>query len=313
MKLLGSTRILILSFFVACFLWLYVKLGSRYQEVIPIPLHVINVKDGYGIASEIPDRVSVMFEADGMTLLGLRYFYDVKYVLDLTAYKENTKFILSEHLPSVKLPPKVAAQILSVASQDTFRIRTEKLITKIVPIRVNVDVSCAAGYVLVGGFRVRPDAISVTCPESYADSVAFVPTEHGELSDLDMDREIKIKLAPSANKNVQFRQTEITVALDIQRLGEIELDNLPVRLINVPSDLNLIVQPSTFSIKVRGGVDFLAKLSRDSVQGFIDYRSEERLNHPQPRLTIMVPHDISWSQITPNRFNLVKLDADDFR
>jgi YbbR domain-containing protein len=313
MKLVGSYRILFLSFFIASFLWLYVRLGSRYQDVIAVPLQVANVKDGYGIASEIPDQVSVMFEADGITLLGLRYFYDVRYVLDLTAYKENSKFVLSEHLQSIKLPPKVAAQILSVASQDTLRIRTEKLITKIVPIRVNVDVTCAAGYVMVGGFRARPDVISVTCPEGYADSVAFVPTEHRQLSDLEMGKEIKIRVAPSANKNIQFRQTEVTVSLDVQRLGEIELDNLPVRLVNVPSNLNLIVQPSTFSIKVRGGVDFLAKLSRDSVQGFIDYRSEELLYHPQPRLTIMVPHDISWSQITPNRFNLVKLDADDFR
>ena len=313
MEIIRSYRILFFAFFFACFLWMYVKLGSHYQQVISIPLQVINVKEGYGVVSEIPDRVPVLFEADGKTLLGIQYFYDVKYILDLESYKENSKFVLSEHTQSVKLPPKNPAQILSVASQDTLRIKTEKLVTKVLPIRADMAAACAPGYVMVGGFRVRPDAIAVTSPSSYSDSVAFISTEHVELSDLEASEEIKVNLAPAANKNIHFRAVEVTVALDIQRLGEIELNDLPVRLINVPPNMNLIVQPSTFSIKVRGGVNFLATLSRDSLQGIIDYSLEQRLKNPQPRLTIVAPRDISWSQITPNRFNLVKLDADDFR
>ncbi len=313
MKLIKSYRIFFLSFFLAAFLWLYVKLSARYQKVIAIPVHVVNVKEGFAVVSEMPDQVSVLFEADGKTLLGLEFFYDVKYVLDLATYKENSKFDVSENLPSIKLPPKVPAKVIAITSQDTFYIRTEKLIRKTVPIRADIDASCGAGYVMVGGFRLHPDTVTVTCPASFSDSVTFLSTDNLSFDDLEADKEIKVKLASAVNKNIQFRRTEVSVFMDVQPLGETELNNLPVRLINAPSNLNLIVQPSTFSIKIRGGVDFLATLSRDSIQGIIDYSLEQSLHHPQPRLTIVTPRDISWSQITPNRFNLVKLDADDSR
>jgi hypothetical protein len=313
MKLLKSYRIFFLSFLIACFLWLYVKLGSRYQKVVSVPLQIVNVKDGYGVVSEVPETISVLFEADGKTLLGLEYVFDVKYTLDLASYKENSKFIPSEHLQGVKLPPKVTAQVLSITSPDTFRIRTEKLITKTIPIRADFSVECASGFVLVGGFRVEPETITVTCPSSFGDSIGFLSTEHADFKNLAKDKIVRTRLASGVNKNIQYRPIEVSVALDVQRLGEIELENLPVRLVNVPSHLNLVVQPSTFSIKVRGGVDYLATLSRDSIQGVIDYAQEQRLNNPQPRLTILAPRDISWNQISPSRFNLVKLEADDFR
>jgi hypothetical protein len=309
MKLIASYRLFIFSVFIAFFLWFYVRLSSTFQVTVAVPIQVANLKEEHTVVSDIPESIHVLFEADGRTLLGLKYFYDVKYVID-AAQKENFDVIPGKRIDYIKLPNNVEAIALSIPVKDTLRIMTERYVKKIVPVIPNLQVSCAAGYVMVGNARTIPDSVSLRCPVSYKDSVEFVHTRKIELSNLSADEEVAVELAEVKLPKVRVKKSTIQVFMDIQPLGETVLENLPIRLINVPEDVNAIVQPSTFSIKIRGGVDYLASLSRDSVYAVIDYAMEQKFASTQPRLTVLAPRDVSWSQITPSRFNIVKLDAE---
>lgn len=309
MKLFTSYRIFFLSLFTAFFLWFYVRLSSTYQQVISVPLQVVNLKEEHAVVSGLPEKIPVLFEADGKTLLGLKYLYDVKYVID-AAQKDNFSVIASRYIQNVKIPGTVEAIALSIPFKDTLQIVSEKLIRKQVPVVADIQVDCAPGFVMVGDFHIVPDSVYVRCPISMKDSVPFVTTAKAHLSNLSTDEELLLDLADVHQEAVKIKKAKIRVLVDIQPLGETVMENLPIKLINVPDDINAIVQPSTFSIKVRGGVDFLASLRRDSVYAVIDYAMEQRFANTQPRLTIIAPRDISWSQITPSRFNLVKLDAE---
>lgn len=309
MKLLTSYRIFFFSVFIAFFLWFYVRLSSTYQQTIPVPLQVVDLKEDYVVVSDMPEKIPVLFEADGRTLLGLKYVYDVKYVID-AAQKENFRMVPSKFSENVKLPNMVEAVVLSIPTKDTLYIFSEKLIRKKVPVVPDIKVDCAPGFVMVGGFRTFPDSVDIRCPMSYRDSIHFVSTEKMELDEMSADEEVLLNLAEVRPSNIKIKKVEIRVQVDIQPLGETVMENLPIKLINVPEDVNVIVQPSTFSVKVRGGVDFLASLRRDSVYAVIDYTMEQRFSSTQPRLVIKAPRDMSWSQITPSRFNLVKLDAE---
>ena len=309
MKLLASYRLFAFSLLIAFFLWFYVRLSSTYQQTVGIPIQVVNLKEEHAVVSEMPEQVPVLFEADGRTLLGLKYVYDVKFVID-AEHQENFDVILNKHTDYVKLPNNVEGLALGVTSKDTLRIVSEKFVKKHVPVVSDIQVTCAPGFVRVGGFRAVPDSVTVRCPASFQDSIFYVQTQRMELNDLSADEEVATELAEINESKVRVKKTKINVFIDIQPLGETVMDNLPIRLINVPEDANVIVQPSTFSVKVRGGVDYLASLKRDSVYAVIDYAIEQRFANTQPRLTIKAPRDVSWSQITPSRFNLVRLDAE---
>lgn len=309
MKLLTSYRLFAFSLFIAFFLWFYVRLSTIYQQTVGIPVQVVNLMEEHAVVSELPESIPVLFEADGRTLLGLKYVYDVKFVIDADR-KENFNVILSKHTDYVKLPNNVEAAPIAIPSKDTLFISSEKFIKKQVPVVSDIQVTCAPGFVMVGGFRPVPDSVTIRCPASFQDSIFYVQTEKMKLHDLSSDEEVATELAEIHETKVRVKKTKINVFIDIQPLGETVMDNLPIRLINVPEDANVIVQPSTFSIKVRGGVDYLASLKRDSVYAVIDYSMEQRFANTQPRLTIKAPRDVSWSQITPSRFNLVRLDAE---
>lgn len=64
MKLLRSYRIFFLSIGIAFLMWFYVKLTSTFTHTIDIPFQVINVKPGFGIVSDLPETIPVVFEAD---------------------------------------------------------------------------------------------------------------------------------------------------------------------------------------------------------------------------------------------------------
>ncbi|MBL7959150.1 hypothetical protein JNL27_02820 [bacterium] len=309
MKLFTSYRIFFFSLFIAFFLWFYVRLSSQYQQVISIPLQVVNLKEEHAVVSELPRTIPVLFEANGRTLLGLEYVYDVKYVID-AEQKDDFTIITSKYIENVKLPGTVEAIAHAISSRDTLHIISKKWITKRVPVIADIEVSCAPGFVMVGGFRTIPDSVVVRCPITLRDSIHFVSTARMQLTNISADKEVDVELADMIQPNVKIKKTDIHVLIDIQPLGETVMENLPIKLINVPEDVNVIVQPSTFSIKVRGGVDFLSALRRDSVYAVIDYAMEQRFATTQPRLTIVAPRDMSWSQITPARFNLVRLDAE---
>lgn len=309
MKLLRSYRIFFLSIGIAFLMWFYVKLTSTFTHTIDIPFQVINVKPGFGIVSDLPETIPVIFEADGKTLLGIKFFYDVRYQLDLAQFKDNPVIYPANFVQNIKMPAKTNVKILEIAYHDTVEIRSEHLVTKKVPIVPAVDVSCAPGYIWVGGFRLHPDSVVVECPASLAELLTEIKATAKPVYNLTEDRTITLEPMPSKNKFIHAETVDrITASLDIQPLGETVMDNLPVRLINVPHDLNAIVQPSTFSIRIRSGVDFLASLPKDSVRGVIDYALEQSLNRVEPQITIHVPRDVSWSQVTPSRFKLVILN-----
>ncbi|MBL7994412.1 hypothetical protein JNM05_03485 [bacterium] len=284
-------------------------MSSTYQRVISIPLQVVNLQEEHAVVSELPAKIPVLFEGSGRTLLGLEYVYDVKYVID-AEQKDDFTIITSKYIENVKLPGTVEAIAHAIPSRDTLHIISKKWITKQIPVIADIEVSCAPGFVMVGGFRTIPDSVDVHCPVTLRDSILFATTTKMQLTNVSADKEVDVELADMLRPNVQIKKTDVHVLIDIQPLGETVMENLPIKLINVPEDVNVIVQPSTFSIKVRGGVDFLSSLRRDSVYAVIDYSMEQRFGNTQPRLTIIAPRDMSWSQIAPSRFNLVRLDAE---
>lgn len=307
MIIIQNKKILVLSLVIAFVLWYYIKLGNVTRQEVSLPLRITGLPKTMMIVSEIPGFVRVLVESDGRTVMALNYFSDAYYQLDVSEYKDFSRLVIAAQTQHIRFPVKLHPNIINIVGPDTIVLLTEMKIKRRVPVRPSVDVKTEPGYILVGGARVSPDSITVTCPASLKDSVQYVLTESVSVNKLIRDETLVTAVLPPRNKLISYPDKEISVSLNVQPLGEISMNNLPVRLINVPPNRNIVVQPSTFSIRIRGGVHFLADLPRDSVYGYIDYQLEQKLG-TDPIVTIHAPSDVTWTQITPNRFKLVELD-----
>lgn len=298
-------RTLILAIGIAFFLWFYVKSAATFRMLVDVPVTVTNLPPGFVVVSDLPGTVPVEFEADGKTLLGLQFLWDVRYVLDLGGYQDGTPIVLSDFPKNVKWPEKSSARIVTFPFTDTLRVYSEKEVARRIPVQADVEVRCTPGFVLVGGIRLTPDSISVTGPKSLVESIRFLKTESRSLEDVSEDKSLSLKILRPDTKKLRYEDRLIAVALDVQPLAERTMDNIPVRLVRVPEPVQAVVQPSTFSLKIRGGVDLLATVTRDSIRGVIDYAEEQRLKRVEALINITVPGDIQWSQLIPSRFRIV--------
>ena len=292
----------------AFFLWFYVRQSSTYRQEIEVPLNVINLKEGYALTSNNRPTIRVLFDADGRTLLGIRFFYDVHFVWDMKMTQKKAAFVPASFPQNVILPDNANIRVVGVSTVDTVKLITEKMVPKTLKVVPDLSLGCGSGFIIVGGYQVTPDTITVRIPESLIDSFTTIKAPFFKKDNLTEDLDLTLRVEPEDHKPLQFDAFSAVIRIDVQPLGETVLENVPIRLIHVPDDVKVLVQPSTFSIRVRGGVDFLASLSRDSVVGVIDYEKESQYQFPQPRLIIQAPADLSWSQITPSRFSLVRLD-----
>lgn len=308
MEIFKNKKYFIMALGIAMFLWLYVKLGFTTRQVIGIPLKVINVPEGYVLVSDLPKRIPVQIESEGKNLLAMMYLYDVAYELDFEDYRHDSVFYPGRHPENIHLPSKGTYRILGVNYTDSLILKTEKLVKKKIPIRPNVRITCSSGFVVVGGLKVKPDSVMAVFPESYSDRITHLSTDSAAYSDLNSHKTFFLKVLPSSDHRVHYNLDEVEVNVNVQPLGEFQMDNLPIKILNLPPNIRAVVQPSTFSIRLRGGVNYLASLPKDSIRGYIDYKKEKTLRRPEPQLIIEVPKDITWSQISPSRFRLVELE-----
>ncbi len=308
MRFIQNKKILLLSFVIAFILWYYIKLGGIARQEMLLPVRISGMPKNMMIVGDLPQHVKVLMESDGRTLMATQYFSDAHYEIDLTEKKDFHTIFMPVRIQNIRMPAKWNPKIVDILEPDSLVIITDEKIKKRVPIRPDIRVLPEPGFVLVGGIHLLPDSISVTCPASLRDSVKFVPTRNAEIRKINRDYFFSVGLIPPSNRLIGYPDKEIQVSLNVQPLGEISINHVPVRLINTPPNHNLIVQPSTFSIRIRGGVQFLASLSQDSIYGYIDYEVEQKLKRADPAMIIRVPADVTWSQITPNRFKVIDLD-----
>ena len=248
-----------------------------------------------------------MFEADGRLLISLRFFHDLKYVVDLN--EEVAPQILLDASPArIKIPEDQNIVILPADSARLLTVITEKQHLRKIPIKVNLDLMLVAGFVTVGDYRPSPDSITAVVTTSYLDSLSSFETEEHRVSDVDRSLELEMQLRPVNTKKVDYKADKVKVRVEVQKLGTVSFQNLPIRIINLPPNINVIVQPSTFSVSVKGGVEHLATLTRDSLRGYIDYALEDRLNRAEPRLQIVSPKFTTWSKLTPRHFRLISIN-----
>ncbi|MDO8550592.1 MAG: hypothetical protein Q7S39_10655, partial [Ignavibacteria bacterium] len=66
--------------------------------------------------------------------------------------------------------------------------------------------------------------------------------------------------------------SNVTVNLDVQKIVDKNFDNLPVSVLDIPSDREVVLLPNRISIGVRGGINILGKLNEDQLKAFVYYR-----------------------------------------
>lgn len=303
--LLENYRIKLVVITVATLFWFAVVTENEYSYEFDVPIIVANLSPTKTLSGNLPASARVRFEGRGKALLTLLFSRDAYVELDLSSMRNSAEIELKPamvHVPRRNFP--VTAR--QVIAPNTIAVKISDLHTRAVPIRPMIEIGTQPGYTVVGGIRLEPDSVAITGPEEFVKKITAVPTQRLSRKEVreSVVMEVELQAFPDSMWIEQsLKKTEVTA--DVQKIIELNLQEIPVRVKNAPSHLNVTAVPSTLSLTVEGGERLLLGLKREDLLAYIDFAhasDNEVQGHPAE---ILAPPGVRYRNVKPSLFKLM--------
>ena len=183
---------LLYSFVIAFIFWFFIKSEDTYSVTTSIPLVARNLQEQKTYKEEVPESIIVTLKGSGRAFIWLRFFdnfyEDYKAVIDLSSIADEYNFELDQYYKNnpekIVLPESLELEFVEVISPRSIKINLDQYLVKKVPIKSEVIVSTAPGYIQVGEEVFSPDSISIGGPQEIVDTINFVKTQKDTLVNL---------------------------------------------------------------------------------------------------------------------------------
>ena len=286
---------------VAIFLWFFITIGGEYDTTFDLPLEIIGKKPGKVVMESVPKTVKVHCQDTGKQLLLFRLFSDASVRLDISSI--NYFFDYPLHSDNIQLPGGFHPKSINIVEPDTVKIRLDDLERKQVPIRSLVTIIPKAGYALLGKPILVEDSVTVWGARSYVRGIREVVTDSITFDDVSGDFRKEIPLDIKDDR-LEYNIDMVEVTARVDRLGQIDLDGVPVSIEAVPSNRQVISEPSQVTLVVKGAVSLLRDLRNDSLRAVINFRKSWNPDVKMYQPEVNLPDGVELVTIKPNQVHL---------
>jgi YbbR domain-containing protein len=302
-NIFNNLKIKLVVLFIAILVWFFVKTEDNYTYSFKIPLRVTNLEPNRIISNEIPKKIKINSWGKGRELLSLMLRKDIFYNLDVSKVHKSAKLVLEKN--QIKSLRETDIEVLNIVAPDTVEVIITDLIIKKVPVIPELDIQTYPGYTVVNEIELNPDSIEVVGPESEIKNISAIHTEKKFYKNIKHDLEKKARLINPEKKDLRLLTDEVNLFVNIQKLMEIRLFEIPVGIINQPANLKVTVIPSTLSLVLEGGTDLLLTITKQDVKAYIDYEKVHASKKKNHLAYIETPKGTRYRDVKPKRFKVV--------
>ena len=285
----------------AIIFWGSISLSDSYYATIDVALKLVDFPKGYTTGSNLPDNVSIKLKGEGWKLVTLNIGAESEYRVSVESdsglkyanlYNNlaDNRWILSE------------TEVIDI-KPDTIAFFVERIVSKIVPVLVDLSLEFKPGYGLASDISVVPDSVIVSGPLSIMKDLKEISTIRKSMFSLDNKKVVNINLPNKTG--ISYNNNLIEVILDVQRIVDKQFDNIPVDVLDVPQDISVVLLPNTVGCSVRGGVNVLGNLNEDKFNAYLFYLDivSDTLGSVIPHMEL--PENTSLLFIKPERVRYI--------
>lgn len=293
--------LIIISAVFSIVLWGSITLSGEYYSDVNVPIKISGYSDEFTIATNLPETITIKLRGQGWKLFSVNIGKDVVYdisvkndtgrmQINLMDYLTDNRWMLSELSIIDILPHSISLSI-------------ERKIRKRIAVIPDMVLDFKEGYGLANPVVIEPDSITIEGPQSLIDSLSELTTNKIKLSSLDKKTTKTIDFIKLPGSSYKSRY--VTVKLDIQRIVDNQFDDIPVQVLNVPPDRDVILLPNKISCNIRGGIEILGKLSLENFSAIVHYRDVvlDTIGTVTPNVT--VPDNTLLQFVKPERLRYV--------
>ena len=285
----------------AIIFWGSISLSDSYYATIDVALKLVDFPKGYTTGSNLPENVSIKLKGEGWKLVTLNIGAESEYRVSVDSdsglkyanlYNNlaDNRWILSE------------TEVIDI-KPDTIAFFVERIVSKIVPVLVDLSLEFKPGYGLASDISVAPDSVIVSGPLSIMKDLKKISTIRKSMFALDNKKIVKINLPKKTG--IFYNNNLIEVVLDVQRIVDKQFDNITVDVLDVPQDISVVLLPNTVGCSVRGGVNVLGNLNEDKFKAYLFYSDivSDTMGSVIPHMEL--PENTSLLFIKPERVRYI--------
>ena len=302
------------AFGLAIFLWLFVVSNNNYSTIINIPIEVRNLNERKkAYKKEIPQIAKVRFKGKGRSIIKsliLKDFVkDFKLVIDLDRISEEYNFFLNDYYnrypQKVSIPSTFELQYVEVIYPDSIHISLDEYMVKNVPVKSNIVINPSPGYIKIGKPILDSSLVTIAGAKNTVQSIEYIYTTNDTFNNIDMPINAQVSLETINNTLIEYSFLKLSYFQDIQPISERIISGVPVTIKNNLKGLVVRKNPSTVSLTIVGGLDYISEIQPTDISVTIDftYQWSPKMQFYEPR--VVVPDEIlSWKDLTPRNIEL---------
>ena len=302
------------AFGLALFLWLFVVSNNNYATIINIPIEVRNLNERKkAYKKEIPQFAKVRFKGKGRSiikaLLLKDFVEDFKLVIDLDRISEEYNFYLNEYYnkypQKVSVPSTFELQYVEVVYPDSIHISLDEYMVKNVPVKSNIVITPSPGYIKVGKPNLDSSIVTIAGAKNVIQLIKYIYTVNDTFDNIDIPINTKVSLKRINNTLIEYSFLKINYTQDVQAISERIVSGVPVIIKNNLKGLVVRKNPSSVSLTIVGGINYIAKVKSSDIYVSIDFTSQWSPKKQFYEPTILMPEEIiSWKDLTPRNIEL---------
>lgn len=282
-------------------LWVFVSFSNDYSTTIKVPIAVTNVPEGYSVSGISNKSVTLGIKGEGWQVAQLSFGIDHELFIQADEdVKEHTVSLRNAVEQNSWLPTSLEINLIEPEFVTYSLEKSTRKKLKVVP---DITLEFKPGYGLVSPVEISPDSIVVTGPRSLLRSLDSVKTTDFVISDLEKNADVLVPL--QIIDNVEFEINQIGMSFDVQKIVDKTFENVPVKTIAVPPSRELSVYPGNVDITLRGGINFLGRLSNAALSAYVNYRQalEDTTGSIIPHVDF--PENTSLVNVKPNKLEYI--------
>lgn len=280
-------------------IWISISLSNDYYAVYKVKLSVVDIPEGYAVGDGLPEYAEIKLKAKGWKLSGLDITGDIHYAVSAQNERGNVSLNLYSN---VLMNPWISNDIsLIEILPDSVHFNVEKIKSKQIPIKADLDLKFKSGYGLASPIKLVPDSVTVYGPESVIVRLDSFRTENIKLSNLDSPTEFQLGFA--SRFTTDFKKVKIE--LDVQRIVDKEISGILIEVKDIPPDRNVLLIPNSVTVLIKGGINTIGKLNETELSAYVHYKDVllDTLGSIKPH--IIHPENLKINTIKPERLRYV--------
>lgn len=280
-KLQSNKRLVVFVIFIgiATFIWILWSLEKEngYTTIISSPIEFVGIPNNSVLVNELPAKIQIEVTGGGFSLL--RHNWDLtkpKLKIDVRNFddgllkdeQEKTIIVSLDKIKS-KLDSQLPNLQINSFFPDTISIKFARMVSKTIPVLVNLDLELEKQYMIRGKIKIVPDSIEISGPASLLDTLESVYTIPLKLRKVNSDILRNLDLVKTQEK-LSYSENRVQVNIPVEQFTEKSLE-VPVFGINIPESMNLKLFPSTIMLAFRVVISKFEAVQPENFSLIVDY------------------------------------------